>query len=432
MNPIGKGILAIFTDKAYLKNVGYVAIGSAISQILSIIASPILANMYSLEAFGEFGIYSATLAILMVGCCARLELAIPLPKAVNDVVKIVKTAILTCLIVSTIVSVILILVSNFIPHLTGLMILLYSLALPLSGLGIILTILHNKLGNYKISGASKIFQTLFTILFSIGVFYKSSNLGLVYGSIIGQLINSLFLYFNLPQSFRNRIWTFKISESQIVWNRYKNFPRKNLIPSLLNSYTTQIPNHFINLIYNLSSTGLYYFSQRLVSIPLTLVSSSVSEVFYQELIKKKNNKEKIFPFVFQNLLILGSIGVVFIICCYTLVEPLINVLFESRWSESIQIIKILSFSVAIKLTVAPLTMLFIASEKLRIISLWHIFSFLGITLVSYFTYLFQLKFNEFILTMVVMDFVLYGSILALLLKTSISIDQSELLNLNKK
>src|ERR1039457_5277096 len=68
-----------FLQNNFLRRVGLLASASAIGQIITVLASPLLTRLYSPHQFGVFSVFIAVLSLILVLSSLRFELAIPLP-----------------------------------------------------------------------------------------------------------------------------------------------------------------------------------------------------------------------------------------------------------------------------------------------------------------------------------------------------------------
>ena len=79
------GLKRIFEGRSsFASDVLKLAGGTAIAQILSILASPIITRMYGPEAFGLSALFASITGIVAVVACLRYELAIMLPEKDED------------------------------------------------------------------------------------------------------------------------------------------------------------------------------------------------------------------------------------------------------------------------------------------------------------------------------------------------------------
>ena len=74
----------------------------------------------------------------------------------------------------------------------------------------------------------------------------------------------------------------------VLINKYKKFPLFDLPSSLINNLSLQLPIIFLASNYSLAISGAYFMTQRVLQIPVTLISHSFLEVFKEKICNQKN------------------------------------------------------------------------------------------------------------------------------------------------
>ena len=77
---LNKQYFAKLLNIPIIKNVGVLVGGTAFSQLIGLLALPILTRLYTPEDFTVLATFSSILALLTVVSCLRFEIAIPMPK----------------------------------------------------------------------------------------------------------------------------------------------------------------------------------------------------------------------------------------------------------------------------------------------------------------------------------------------------------------
>ena len=67
--------------RTFLKSVSIIATGTAAGQIITVLCTPIITRLYSVEAFGEFGIFMVWVGLLGTACAGRYHMAVVLAHA---------------------------------------------------------------------------------------------------------------------------------------------------------------------------------------------------------------------------------------------------------------------------------------------------------------------------------------------------------------
>ena len=156
---------------------------------------------------------------------------------------------------------------------------------------------------------------------------------------------------------------FKIQNVIVTITRFKNFIFYDIPSSLLSVSSIQLPNYFFNLIYTSFFAGQYFFIQRLLQAPVTIISGSILEVYKNEAlneIKQTGVFKKTFKKTFKTILIIIIfpliLGVFFI-------EDFIIFFYGENWITSAKIAKILLPVLALRLISNPLSFSIYLKEK---------------------------------------------------------------------
>ena len=94
---------------SFWKNVFTLALGTGIAQLIPIMISPILTDLYSPEDFGVYGLYFSCTMVLSVIICGRYEMAILLPEKDEDRINLL----MLCVIIAVFITVFLFIMIYF-------------------------------------------------------------------------------------------------------------------------------------------------------------------------------------------------------------------------------------------------------------------------------------------------------------------------------
>jgi len=92
-----KARLSAIRASDFVRSAGALVGGTAVAQALTVLALPILTRLYSPEQFSLLAVYVATLTIVQVVACLRLEIAIPLPEHDVDAANLLALGLLSAI-----------------------------------------------------------------------------------------------------------------------------------------------------------------------------------------------------------------------------------------------------------------------------------------------------------------------------------------------
>lgn len=353
----------------FFKNVLMLMTGTSIAQAVPIALSPILTRIYSPEDFGLFALYMGIAAVLGVIATGRYELAILLPEKDEDAADIVKLASFISLFVSLFVLIVIIFLGREIAVLLGnedIYVWLYFLPISmiLTGVYQSLNYWFNRKGDFKRLAGNRIIQSVgtgFTQL-PLGVL-NISGLGLVIGQSIGQIFTVSVLtnkVFSEPDSlFRD----FKISKLHQIGRKFINFPKYDVPTSVLNAAAMHAPNILFTTFYSSIYSGFFFLMQRVLQVPVTLISTSILDVFKEEASKsyrETGNSAQIYLKTFKWLVIISIIPSLLL---YFSIENLFVFFFGDEWGIAGRFAKIMIPALALRFISSPLSFMIYIAEK---------------------------------------------------------------------
>ena len=269
-----------------VRYVSVLATGSAIGQLAVILASPILTRLYSPEEFGVLAIYASLLGIIGTVAGLRYELAIPLTRTDGSAANILALTVLCVVFTTVLVFIIIALFGEQISVWTNVpRIAPYLWFLPL---GVMLTGFYQAFNYWAIRhhDFNRISRTV--IQQGVGGAATQVGLGLAHfgplGLIVGQIIGqSAGLQELIRGAYRQDLQLI----SRINWQRikqrarrYQRFPKYTTWSALANSSSMLLPPVLFATLFSLEIAGIYMLAYRTLLAPLSLVGSSIGQVFH--------------------------------------------------------------------------------------------------------------------------------------------------------
>lgn len=362
-----KKIVGRITQKGFARNVVTLMMGTAFSQALLILATPFLTRLYSPEEFGIYGSFLSIAAILTVIISLRYELAIVLPKSNKEA----KGLVLLSLIIATGFTVLLFVIillfgEKLSTHFQWLKIEYLYFIPPyvfLVGMYQIINYWLTRVKGFNSLAIAQTGRSLSTISIQLftGLVLLLGAYGLIVGQLIGQLIAVTFLLFIIyREGVNTKSEITNLKEIKALAKKYKDFPLYSSWNSFINTISLQVPIIILTFYFSASSAGFYMLGHRLVSMPMGLISSSISQVFLQKLSFDKVNKNKI-KSSFKLWKYLHPLSALVSILVILLAPSAFSIIFGEEW--------------------------IVAGEYARWIALWTLFQFVASPLSSIsFTY----------------------------------------------
>ncbi len=391
--------------------------GTAIAQLIPILLQPVLRRFFSPEDFGAYAVYLSIVGILVVLASLRYEFAVVLPGKDKQAANLVALAVFINIIFS---SLLLLLILVFTEPIMDLIRLPYeySLFLYLVPAGVFLfsfyqslnywlirkkRFIHISLNKFVRRGTEGSGQIAFMIL--------GKPSGLVLGDIMGHTANILS---GLIQTVRSgfRLAQISLVKSRYVAKKYNEYPRFNVLPGFMSACSYLLPAIFINRFYSTDFTGYFDLSKLMLSIPLALVATSISNVLLQRISQSFREKKSVINDLFSIFRFVTIIALLEIIIIRIWGIELFRIIFGADWKFSGEISRLLVWSFAFNFLVASFTSIFISMKRIKLMSIWQLIYFLAIFSLVLFR---NTDFNTFLKTYVIIEICCYASIAILML-----------------
>ncbi|CAL2093082.1 lipopolysaccharide biosynthesis protein [Tenacibaculum sp. 190524A05c] len=334
--------------------------GTIIAQVIAMIASIYIAKLYGEQAFGYLGLFISVSSILSIINTLQLDKCIVISKNVNEGKNWFNFLFLLITGIGFFNLGFFYIISDFFPNINR-NILIISI---INSIILSFNLVHESFFTFKkkfltISN-SKIFITLCNFSLQILLYSYLEFLGLIFSFLITQILISIY-YFSRNKEYLDIISVPKIkseisSNSSII--KYL-FP-SNLINALAN-YTMPI---LLLAFFSIEQAGVYFFSVKILGAPLHLISSSVSQVYFQESSElKKRQKSELLKLTKKVAKFNAVIMIAIVIAINTLGIHLLESYFKNQWMNLRVFLFILSFLIIARSTFNPISSLIIVLDK---------------------------------------------------------------------
>lgn len=368
------------SKNTFVNNVITLMTGTSIAQAIPIALSPILTRIYSPEDFGLFALYTGLASVLIVISTGRYELAIMLPEKESDASDIVKLSTSLAFIFSFLTFVVILIFGKDISILLGnekihYWLFLLPISLLINGSYQSLNYWFNRKKDFKRLAKNRVMQSSITGFSqtSLGIL-KLDGFGLLIGTLLGQALTLGTLVKKIFAFDRKYFQDFEQAKIIGLAKRYINFPKYDVPTTMLNVGAMHAPNILFNSFFSGSYAGFYYLTQRVLQAPITLISTSVLDVFKEEASKTYRNSGQakfIFLKTFKWLLI---ISIVPSIILFFTIEDLFSWIFGADWGIAGEYSKIMIPALSIRFIANPLSFMIYIAEK----QIWNLVTMIGL------------------------------------------------------
>ena len=379
---------------------------------------PILRRLFSPESFGIYLVYLSIFGIIVVICSLKYDDTIVLPKSDKESINLLGLSLLISFVFNLTIFLLFIILGKRIIAFLNLPSRFAVSNLYIIPLGAFLFSSYQSLNSWLIRrkkyvsvSVNKLIRRSSEGAAQVGFAFLKSFNGLIYSDVIGQFANVITVLF---QTKKNKL-DFKllsITKLKYVFKKYSEFPKYNLLPSLMSTCSYLLPPIFINKFFSAENAGFFDLSKLLLSIPLAFIASSLSNVLLQKVSEKFNLKESLISEIKPVLYIVGLISVVEIVVIILFGDWIFSLVFGSKWIYSGTIAKIMVWSFAFNFMVSSFTSMFVAMRRIKVYSVLQSGYFILILTLLFFR---QLQFIDFLKVYVLIDILCYLIIGAVML-----------------
>ncbi|MBI3135923.1 MAG: oligosaccharide flippase family protein [Bacteroidetes bacterium] len=421
-----KRIKKILPKSEYAKNTTVSIVGVGLAAVIPILLRPFLGRIFTPEEFNLMSLYISVTSILAIPANFRYGYAVAITRTDDEARSVLLGSLMLSFIFSCVTLVVLIFFGELVVslfHLDKALVKWFYLV-PLSCFFISACIGFNgwltRKKAFKAMASNKIirrggeggFQLLLGNLKIAG--------GLIYGTLIGDLLNFLVHFFQFRKSDGNfkGITRHKVKSGL---KTYIDFPKFNLVPALLDTVSLALPFFMVNARYADETGGQFAQSRDLLSMPLVLISAALSQVLLQKLAEKRSRGEAIVSLINRHVWYLTLLSLLGIAIIYPFGEALFVFFVGDQWGLAGNMASWMVVAYALKFVITPMSVVFFALEKVKIAGFWQVSYFAGMCTLFLLP---DIGIYEFILWYVAVEAVFYLIYLVLIYRTSKAYDRS--------
>ncbi len=343
--------------------------GTVLVQALGVISSPILTRIYTTDEFGLLAVFASVLALASSILSFKYEYAIPLPDCKKEVINLVILCITLVIITSSIFAIISYFFYDELLQLKKIRLIgKYIWLLPV---GFLFTGFYNVFNLWAVReriyptiARTKISQGVTSLSTQLGLgLLKFGPLGLLFGQVLGQSAGVGTLVRKFWSKNKADLSSVSFLTIRHVAYRYKSFPLYQSIASLMISAGSQVPSLLLAAYYGVEIAGLYFLTQKVLAVPISLIGTSVSKVFWGEAARLTNEPKKLqrlYKSLNKRLLLYAFPPTIFLVIGG---QWIFKFVFGPEWIQSGLFIQVMAFQFLLKFTTDSAISFFIINRQ---------------------------------------------------------------------
>ncbi len=300
MNKIREKAGGFLARHPFFKNIAVLISGNVLGYGINILFLPVISRIYSPGQLGEYDLILSSGRFVMDFISLGLIIAIMLPKEDRKARQLCQLILVLNISFLTILFLFFAGIKNHyrlfdtsIPYGTALLLLAaYLFFFNMQSLYYSYT---NRSRQYRILFWNPILQNVVNIGVSVA-------LGLGGKGTAGYLMGTIAAYAVCCMHMQLYVHPFRVKADPIEWkNRiveYKEIVWIQMPANLIAQAGNEIPTQFLGRMFGSALLGGYTMANRILSIPLSLLSMPINRVFYQTMAEKMNRNEDVSRFCF--------------------------------------------------------------------------------------------------------------------------------------
>lgn len=383
--------------------------GSLLAQLFTLIVTPFMARLFTPE---EIGFNTLLLTyVTMFGPILSLKFEIPIvsEKEIKLTHSLGKLSFFIMFMMSSLISLFYSLYYFYYEGVIKVFIYFVIMFVMLftTGLNNLIVSYNNRNAEYGFITKIYVWRNFvknFLILF-LGIL-NTGRIGLILSNVISQLVAMKKQIASLKTSL-TEIVSSDFESVKIVFLKYKKQMYFSAPAAFCNSFSYSSINVFIKSLYGLEQLGYYSMSFLILGMPLSLISSNVSKVYFEEASKEFNQKGE-YRSTFKKIsLILSVLSIIMTMGMYFIVPYLLSFILGSQWKIAGVFIKILSPMFGIRFIVSSLSFGATISQKQGLDFFIQIFFILSNVLVFIISKQFNIEISNYLLLISILFSIIY-------------------------
>ena len=323
-----------FVNNSFVKSVSVLMTGTIFSQVVNYAFTPILSRIYTVEEMADLSLYLRITAFIIGVATARYEMSLPLPKNDHHSFLLYRISIRIAsyvLIAAGIAGVIYTLSQPFQWFNVWFLVLVLigSIFVVMTNLGTNWSIRNN---TFRLISKSRIINAASSNVFKLGFgLLKMGSFGLLLATVIGYFAASLgFIkeYLKNKTAYRH---AYSKTKQRVLMLEYKQFPLVNLPHNMSDLGRDLLIASLVILYFDKEVFGLYSYSILILNIPIALIGTAVSQVFYNKASKMVDDTRGLYNLVKKTMISLLLLSIIPFTLLYLFAEDVFVLAFGEQW-----------------------------------------------------------------------------------------------------
>ncbi len=355
---------------SFLSNLFKLTSGTLIAQLAAVLLIPVVTRIYAPEFFGVNQLFLSMATVITVVSCLSYHFAIMVTEEDEDSVNVLVLCVILTLGISTLIGFVFAGFGNWFGSLLNTPAIAdYLILLPFfvtfSSLFVVLNDWLSRKVRYGPIARGTIINSVSTRVFQIGAgLIHASPLGLILGSVIGAGL-AIVPHLRSLREDAPLLKSVTPGRMKDLAHRYSHFALYATLGSLANSASWELPAFMLAYFFNPVIVGFYALAIMAVRLPMMLVGTSITQVFFQKASEERIRTGGVQSVVREVHTRLISVGIFPFVIFAILAEDLFTFVFGANWLTAGTYAMILTPWLFTVFAVSPIMSLFGVLDRQR-------------------------------------------------------------------
>jgi len=369
--------------RTFVRNVAILGGGTALAQTFNILLAPVLTRLYLPDSFGQYALFVSFLNVAMVGVSLRYELGIVAARTEQKAAQLAFAAFLFSLPMSLIGAGVLFMFIRFsllgfstLPSYTP---LLMVAALVFVGAFSVLRYWFVRQEQFGCISQALVVQNGVRSISQAAMGAVGGQLGgLLGGELIGRSAGMTRMFRAARPRIKAHVFPIDRGAFSHVLRENWRFPIYSLPSSLVDSAAANICVPLVVWYYGSNAGGYFALVQRVLAIPLVVISASVADAFQARLaLYVRDTPDRSVQLFHRTAVGLFCVGVIPAVVLMLYGEPLFQIFFGGKWVTAGRLAALVAPWFLGQSIVSPLSRLVFVLEGQRLKLIYDVLALTG-------------------------------------------------------
>ncbi|MDV2481663.1 oligosaccharide flippase family protein [Methanoculleus sp. Wushi-C6] len=355
---------------SFLSNLFKLTSGTVIAQVAAVLLIPVATRIYAPEFFGVNQLFLSIATVITVVSSLSYHFAIMVTEEDEDSVNVLALCVVCVLGIATLAGIVFVAFGDWFGALFNMpMIADYLILLPFfvifSSLFVVLNDWLSRKVRYGPIARGTVINSVSTRVFQIGAgLVHASPLGLILGSVVGAGL-AIIPHLRSLREDAHLLRSVTPGRMKDLARRYSRFAIYASFGSLANSASWELPAFMLAYFFNPVIVGFYALAIMAVRLPMMLVGTSITQVFFQKASEERIQTGSVRNVVREVHTRLIAVGLFPFVLFAILAEDLFTFVFGADWLTAGTYAMILTPWLFTTFAVSPITSLFGVLDRQR-------------------------------------------------------------------